>query len=105
MTDGLTQFETSYLPLWQSGVLKSRVEALEGLLESCTVCPLDCGNNRLNAELARCYSGRLPIVSSYTLHFGEEPPLTGTRGAGNIFFGHFNLRCDHCQDYPISHAA
>ena len=104
MTDGLTQFESSYLPLWQSGVLKARVEALEGLLERCTVCPLDCGNNRMNDELARCYSGRLPIVSSYTPHFGEEPPLTGTRGAGNIFFGNCNLRCVYCQNYQISQA-
>src|SRR5256885_17098514 len=104
MTDGPTQFESSYLPLWQSGELKARVEALEGLLERCTVCPLDCGNNRLNDELARCYSGRLPIVSSYTPHFGEEPPLTGTRGAGNIFFGNCNLRCVYCQNYQISQA-
>src|SRR5262249_40156365 len=49
-----------------------------------------------------CYSGRLPIVSSYTPHFGEEPPLTGTRGAGNIFFGNCNLRCVYCQNYQIS---
>src|SRR5437588_3376651 len=102
MTDGLTQFESSYLPLLQSGELKARVEALECLLELCTLCPLDCGNNRLNDELARCYSGRLPIVSSFTPHFGEEPPLTGTRGAGNIFFGNCNLRCVYCQNYQIS---
>lgn len=78
--------------------------SLEKRLHSCTVCPLDCGNNRLQNELARCYSGRLPIVSSYTPHFGEEPPLTGTRGAGNIFFGNCNLRCVYCQNYQISQA-
>ena len=55
-------------------------------------------------DLARCYSGRLPVVSSYTPHFGEEPPLTGTRGAGNIFFGNCNLRCVYCQNYQISQA-
>jgi putative pyruvate formate lyase activating enzyme len=53
-------------------------------------------------ELARCYSGRLPIVSSYTPHFGEEPTLTGTHGAGNIFFGNCNLRCVYCQNFQIS---
>jgi putative pyruvate formate lyase activating enzyme len=94
--------EPSYLRLLESGELESRVKALEALLERCTVCPLDCGNNRLHDELARCYSGRLPIVSSYTPHFGEEPPLTGTRGAGNIFFGNCNLRCVYCQNYQIS---
>jgi putative pyruvate formate lyase activating enzyme len=95
-------FEASYLRLLRSDELRRRVEAMEALLARCTVCPLDCGNNRLQNDLARCYSGRLPIVSSYTAHFGEEPPLVGTRGAGNIFFGNCNLRCVYCQNYQIS---
>ncbi len=94
--------EPSYLRLLAAGELTRRVESLEKLLESCTVCPRDCLNNRLANELAACYSGRLPIVSSYTAHFGEEPPLVGTRGAGNIFFGNCNLRCVYCQNYQIS---
>jgi putative pyruvate formate lyase activating enzyme len=92
----------SYLRLLREGLLEGRVAELERLLERCTVCPRDCLNNRLNDEIAACYSGRLPIVSSYTAHFGEEPPLVGTRGAGNIFFGNCNLRCVYCQNYQIS---
>ncbi len=92
----------SYRKLLQTGQLQQRVNALEGLLERCTVCPRDCFNNRLNNEIAACYSGRLPIVSSYTAHFGEEPALVGTMGAGNIFFGNCNLRCAYCQNYQIS---
>jgi putative pyruvate formate lyase activating enzyme len=92
----------SYLRLLETGELLGRVEALEAMLLSCTVCPLDCGNNRLKGEIARCYSGRLPIVSSYTAHFGEEPALVGSHGAGNIFFGNCNLRCVYCQNYQIS---
>src|SRR5437016_11098077 len=102
MKDELETFEPSYLRLLRSGELTRRVEALEKLLERCTVCPRDCFNNRLNDEIAACYSGRLPIVSSYAAHFGEEPPLVGTRGAGNIFFGNCNLRCVYCQNYQIS---
>jgi putative pyruvate formate lyase activating enzyme len=94
--------ESSYLNLLRSGNLQRRVEALEALLEHCTVCPRDCLNNRLENEIAACYSGRLPIVSSYTPHFGEEPGLVGTGGAGNIFFGNCNLRCVYCQNYQIS---
>src|SRR5918911_846413 len=94
----------NYLALYESGELAERARALEKLLLSCTVCPLDCGNNRMVGELARCYSGRLPIVSSYTAHFGEEPALVGTYGAGNIFFGNCNLRCVYCQNYQISQA-
>jgi len=44
----------------------------------------------------------MPIISSYTLHFGEEPVISGTRGAGNIFFGNCNLSCIFCQNYEIS---
>ena len=91
-----------YLTLLKTGELERRVDQLEALLRSCTVCPKDCGNDRLNDEIAACYSGRRPIVSSYTAHFGEEPCLSGSRGAGNIFFGNCNLRCVYCQNYQIS---
>src|SRR5713226_21883 len=102
MGDELEKIEPSYLRLLRSGELRRRVEALEAQLERCTVCPRDCLNNRLKDEIAACYSGRLPIVSSYTAHYGEEPALVGTRGAGNIFFGNCNLRCVYCQNYQIS---
>ncbi len=52
--------------------------------------------------LASCASGADPVVSSYTPHFGEEPALSGTRGAGNIFLGNCNLRCVYCQNFQIS---
>jgi putative pyruvate formate lyase activating enzyme len=72
------------------------------MLRACNICPHDCGNNRLRDEIARCYSGYLPIVSAYTPHFGEEPALVGTNGVGNIFFGNCNLRCVYCQNHLIS---
>ena len=99
----ITKLEPSYLKLLAEGKLHERESKhWKRLLERCTVCPRDCLNNRLNDEIAACYSGRLPIVSSYTAHFGEEPPLVGTSGAGNIFFGNCNLRCVYCQNYQIS---
>ena len=100
----MTTNAPSYLSLYQSGELARRVASLEAMLARCTVCPRDCLNDRLQNQLAACYSGRLPVVSSYTAHFGEEPALTGTRGAGNIFFGNCNLRCVYCQNYQISQA-
>ena len=95
----------SYIALYKSGELRQRAEALERMLGRCSICPHDCGNNRLNNEIARCYSGYLPIVSAYTPHFGEEPLLVGTHGVGNIFFGNCNLRCVYCQNYLISQNA
>ncbi len=94
--------DPKYLTLLAANEFEARVERLEALLASCTICPKDCGNDRLKDEIAACYSGRLPIVSSYTAHFGEEPVLSGTNGAGNIFFGNCNLRCVYCQNYQIS---
>jgi putative pyruvate formate lyase activating enzyme len=49
-----------------------------------------------------CAAAERPIVSAFTPHFGEEPCLSGTRGAGNIFFGNCNLRCVYCQNHQIS---
>src|SRR6266516_4234845 len=74
-----------YLELLESGELEERVRCLYALLVSCTVCPRNCGNNRLENVLASCASGADPVVSAFTPHFGEEPVLSGTRGAGNIF--------------------
>jgi putative pyruvate formate lyase activating enzyme len=95
-------FEPGYIKLHRSGELERRADQLEAMLASCNICPLDCRVNRLEDEIARCYSGRLPIVSAYCAHFGEEPGLVGTNGVGNIFFGNCNLRCVYCQNYEIS---
>ncbi|MEO8189152.1 MAG: radical SAM protein [Acidobacteriota bacterium] len=94
--------DPGYLELLASGELERRVERLYALLGSCTVCPRDCGNDRLAGVLASCASGLHPVVSSFTAHFGEEPCLSGTRGAGNVFFGNCNLRCVYCQNWQIS---
>lgn len=102
MTQVNSKYATKYLTLLAENKLEERVLALEAMLRSCTVCPKNCGNDRLKDEIAACYSGRQPIVSSYTAHFGEEPCLSGTRGVGNIFFGNCNLRCVYCQNYQIS---
>jgi len=42
------------------------------------------------------------MVASINLHFGEEPPISGSRGSGTIFLTNCNLRCLFCQNYPIS---
>ncbi len=94
--------EPGYVRLLETGELEERVGRLYAMLEACTVCPRNCGNDRLAAVLASCASGEHPVVSAHTPHFGEEPCLSGTRGAGNIFFGNCNLRCVYCQNHQIS---
>lgn len=79
-----------------------RLSHADEILKNCTSCPRNCLADRINGELGTCQSGNKPIVSSFTLHFGEEPILSGSNGAGNIFFGNCNLRCDYCQNFVIS---
>ncbi len=92
----------SYLDLLHSGELEKRVEASKKYLSPCTVCPRECRTNRLEGQKGICLSGRDVRVSSYNLHYGEEPPISGTRGSGALFFAGCSLKCRFCQNYPIS---
>ncbi len=73
------------------------------LLEKCTLCPRGCGVNRLNGEKGFCGIGNEIVIAHYGAHYGEEPPISGRRGSGTIFFSSCNLRCIFCQNYQISH--
>lgn len=82
--------------------LKLRAADAHICLKSCDLCPRRCKADRLGGQVGFCRSGALPIVSSYNLHHGEEPPISGERGSGTIFFTNCNMRCIYCQNYPIS---
>ena len=41
-------------------------------------------------------------IAKAMLHFFEEPPVSGTRGSGALFFYGCNLGCGYCQNAPIS---
>jgi len=71
-------------------------------LASCECCPRKCRVNRLAGQVGFCRIGASIQVSHAGLHFGEEPPISGTRGSGTIFFAGCNLRCVFCQNYQIS---
>lgn len=75
---------------------------LKKKLSPCELCPFRCGAERARGRLGRCRSGYLPKIASATLHSGEEPPISGERGSGTIFFSGCPLRCAFCQNYPIS---
>ena len=71
-------------------------------LSKCECCPRRCGVNRLEGKTGFCRVGSGIEISHAGLHFGEEPPISGTRGSGTIFFSGCNLRCVFCQNYQIS---
>lgn len=45
------------------------------------------------------------LVARAGLHRFEEPPISGERGSGAIFFGGCALKCVFCQNYEISRRA
>ncbi|HDS15236.1 MAG TPA: radical SAM protein [Proteobacteria bacterium] len=69
---------------------------------ACSVCPRACRVDRLAGELGFCRIPAAVQVSHAGLHLGEEPPISGVRGSGTIFFSGCNLRCIFCQNYQIS---
>lgn len=97
------KWEPGYLRLYGTGELDERIKQLYEVLKSCELCPRKCKVNRMNDEKGYCKSGNKLIVSSYSPHFGEEPPLVGSKGSGTIFFTNCNLLCVYCQNYEISH--
>ncbi len=93
----------SYLALLRTGELAARAEAAAARLARCTLCPRACGVDRRGDARGFCRTGRRAVVSSAVPHLGEEPPISGRRGSGTIFFTHCNLACMFCQNYEISH--
>jgi len=71
-------------------------------LVSCDCCPRQCKVNRLAGEISFCRTGAKALVAHAGLHYGEEPPISGTAGSGTIFFAGCNLRCIFCQNWQIS---
>ncbi len=95
--------DPSYLALFSSGELEERANGLTARLRFCSLCPRVCSADRADPRQAFCGIGLEALVSSAQPHFGEEPPITGTRGSGTIFFAGCSLRCWFCQNADISH--
>ncbi len=77
------------------------LQPLEALRE-CRICPRNCGADRYSDKRGYCKSDASFYISSICAHRGEEPPISGTNGICNIFFGHCNLQCVYCQNHQIS---
>jgi putative pyruvate formate lyase activating enzyme len=75
--------------------------------KNCLLCPRACGVNRLVSSktdrsgfCGETYQLRVAYVGP---HFGEEPPITGNKGSGGVFFSGCSLKCSYCQNHQISH--
>jgi putative pyruvate formate lyase activating enzyme len=77
------------------------------LYKNCRLCPRACGVDRLVSNktgrsgfCGETYQLRVAYVGP---HFGEEPPITGSKGSGGVFFSGCSLKCSYCQNHQISH--
>ena len=71
------------------------------ILEKCSLCPRNCLINRTK-EKGFCGCSDKMIIARASLHFWEEPCISGETGSGTIFFSGCNLKCIFCQNYQIS---
>lgn len=71
------------------------------MIMKCSICPRECQVERATGT-GFCNSGVNPIVARVAPHYDEEPIISGTRGAGTVFFSGCTMRCVYCQNYEIS---
>jgi putative pyruvate formate lyase activating enzyme len=79
-------------------------EYLKAILSRCVLCPRMCRADRKAGEHGFCRLDARMVIDNALPHHGEEPPISGTRGAGTIFFSSCNLKCIYCQNWQISHS-
>ena len=69
----------------------------------CNLCPRQCGALRTQTEgHGLCRMPEAPVVARAALPQWEEPPISGTRGSGTVFFSGCSLGCVFCQNEKIS---
>ena len=73
----------------------------EELIE-CKICPNNCKVNRIDGKIGICKANDKVKIALASLHFFEEPCISGEKGSGTVFFSNCNLNCKFCQNYEIS---
>ena len=68
----------------------------------CDLCPNYCKVDRTKGQLGVCKQTDEVKIAWSGLHRGEEPPVTGEKGSGMIFFTGCPLHCAYCQNRQIS---
>ena len=70
----------------------------------CKLCPRNCGALRTeSAGEGYCRMPEPPVLARAALHHWEEPPISGEKGSGTVFFSGCSLGCVFCQNEKISH--
>lgn len=70
---------------------------------NCKLCPNKCNALRdMNTKGGLCNVPSSPLVARIAPHFWEEPPISGEKGSGAIFFSGCTMKCIYCQNFEIS---
>lgn len=73
-------------------------------MNECTLCPRMCHARRTpEGGNGFCGLGSTMRLARIAPHYWEEPPISGTKGTGALFFSGCTLRCAYCQNGDISH--
>ena len=71
-------------------------------MQDCCLCPRECHVNRHASQVGRCGQTGTLMAARASLHFWEEPCISGTNGSGTVFFSGCNLGCVFCQNDNIA---
>lgn len=72
------------------------------MYEKCSLCARECLVNRKAGERGFCGMTDKIHIARADLHAWEEPPISGERGSGTVFFSGCSLGCIYCQNRQIS---
>ena len=67
----------------------------------CNICPRKCNVDRTE-KTGFCGVGDKIKVARASLHYYEEPCISGESGSGTVFFSGCNLKCVYCQNKEVS---
>ncbi len=73
--------------------------------EVCIQCPRKCKKQRIDEQpetYGYCRVSNEVKVARASLHFWEEPCISGEEGSGTVFFSGCNLQCVYCQNVEIA---
>ena len=91
MAAGTTAFSNNNADVW-----------LRDVMSDCVLCPRACHVNRLSGQTGYCGQTAELMAARASLHYWEEPCISGTSGSGTVFFSGCNLRCVFCQNHNIA---
>ena len=83
-------------------IIEKRLQKVAEIIKGCALCPRKCKVDRTKGVLGWCEAPLEASVYSYQAHFGEEPPISGEKGSGAVFFSYCTMRCAYCQNYAFS---